>query len=137
MGTQPAAAPSHRSDPVAPYLVQLLRCASEEAAHQHEVAIKNKARVLMQAYRLAGSRNRGDRWLAELRATLEPTMPALTPDLIQKAEQADSDEAEAQCGYLCQPSAATARRWRVSLETETSIHYDLILALRSYEAIHG
>lgn len=134
MPTRGRVAPYQRQDPVAPYLQHLLRSASEEAAHQAELGIRTRARTLMQAYRLAGSRDRGERFLAELRAALDDRLIALTADLLHRAEQADSDEAESQCLYLTTPSPATARRWRIALETELAIHYDLVIALRNLEA---
>ena len=137
MGTRPRSQDYHRSDPVAATLKVMLGSASEGAAHQAELGIRSKGRTLMHAYRSAGSVERGHRWLAELRASLDDRTLALTGDLMARAEQADSDEAESQLAYLIRPCPETARRWRVSLETESQIHYDLIIALRLIEVDHA
>lgn len=126
--------PSHRTDPVARCLREILRSASDEAAHQAERSIRDRARLLMQACRLAGARDRGERFLAELKAALAPELPVLTNKLIGYSQEADADEEMAQAEFLMSQNAATARRWRIALESEVAIHYDLILALRGVEA---
>lgn len=134
MAPAPAPAHSHRKDPVAPYLQQLFHCASEEAAHQREMKIKREVTKLLQAYRLAGSIDRGQRFLGEMRAALAPEMPTLTHRLIGESQEADAAEEIAQTEYLCVPTVANARAWRIKLEHEVAQHYDLILALRLIEA---
>jgi len=124
---------SHASDPVARTLQVMRHSRSADAAHQHEMGVRANARTLMHAYRVAGAVERGDRFLADLRAALCPVPPALTPDLICGAEEADAAESEAQTAYLVSPSPATARRWRIALETAHARESRVVLALRAAE----
>lgn len=122
-----------RGTRVAAMYQQMTGAASPGAAHQRELAVKRKARQLMQAYRLSGSVEAGHRWLLELAAALRPDAPALTPELICRAEEADAAENECQTAFLTDPNKDTLRRWRIAVETVHGMDADLIVALRAEE----
>lgn len=103
------------------------------AAHQHELKVRDDARTLMHAYRAAGARDVGERMLRDLRAALAPETPELTDALIQRACRLDTDEEHPQAQFLMDRTPANARSWRLRLEAEHAEHEQLIRALRAFE----
>ncbi|MCC7132454.1 MAG: hypothetical protein IT352_07415 [Gemmatimonadales bacterium] len=111
----------------------VMRGMTEGSAHQWMMTVESNALTLMHACRSAGQEDRGQRFLADLRAALSPRAPKLTPELIRAAQEADAAEEELETRYLLDPTPATARAWRIGIETAAARADDLARALRAIE----
>lgn len=111
----------------------VMRGMTEGSAHQWMMTVESNALTLMHACRSAGQVDRGQRILADLRAALSPHTPKLTHALIRAAQEADAAEEEAETAYLVAPTPATARVWRIAIETASARAEELARALRAVE----
>jgi hypothetical protein len=123
-----------RSDPVAAFLSPRLGLAPKTIEHmlRHGPrAVNELAAEIVRAFLTLGDHVRLARFLAPIRAAEAGFKPALSSELVQRAQHADAVEEISESAYLLSHDRAELARWKHRLELQLATTLELLTAIES------